>query len=315
MGKMLRQAMHFPHPNPNRSDSKINREAISSNNQDISININIQEKGVVFIPTGLELFPIDIFDSILSLNMGIIAHSSFTKVAAETFDTLSNYLERVLLPSMEEGEGFTTTGTDREFSPEELRRAFFSSGSTEKKEEEKEEGEENEENGEKGEREKGEREKGERMVVCKEEGDSISVGEGERQGGRQGEMTPSMPAKKARLLIDLTEGNPSPNSNPNSNLEPDPKLNPKPNYNRNPNTLSLYLSLTLSLEKTFDITEVSNTAPSNSFMDLAASLAEKLAKKENFDDVISLLYCPDKDTRMAFARLLLRAFQLLCVTG
>ena len=48
--------------------------------------------------------------------------------------------------------------------------------------------------------------------------------------------------------------------------------------------------------------------------ELAAVLAKKIASKDNFDRVISLLYCPDLDTRLAFAHFLLSCFQLFCVT-
>ena len=48
--------------------------------------------------------------------------------------------------------------------------------------------------------------------------------------------------------------------------------------------------------------------------ELAAVLAKKVASKDNFDQVISLLYCPDLDTRLAFAHFLLSCFQLFCVT-
>ena len=44
---------------------------------------------------------------------------------------------------------------------------------------------------------------------------------------------------------------------------------------------------------------------------LAGTLAKKIAAKDSFNDVISLLYCPDKPTRMSFAKLLLSGFQLL----
>jgi ubiquitin C-terminal hydrolase len=44
---------------------------------------------------------------------------------------------------------------------------------------------------------------------------------------------------------------------------------------------------------------------------LAGGIAKKIAAKESFNDVISLLYCPDKPTRMSFAKLLLSGFQLL----
>ena len=46
---------------------------------------------------------------------------------------------------------------------------------------------------------------------------------------------------------------------------------------------------------------------------LAATVAQRVARKDGFEAVISLLYCPDLETRMSFARFLLEAFHLFCL--
>lgn len=59
---------------------------------------------------------------------------------------------------------------------------------------------------------------------------------------------------------------------------------------------------------------VNQQAPSSSSSyvhALAASLGQRVVKKEAFETVISMLYSPDKEVRMAFARLLLKVFQLI----
>ena len=45
---------------------------------------------------------------------------------------------------------------------------------------------------------------------------------------------------------------------------------------------------------------------------LATSVARRVGRRVGFDAVIDLLYCSNSDTRMSFARFLLKAFQLFC---
>ena len=106
--------------------------------------------------------------------------------------------------------------------------------------------------------------------------------EGEKERGNEGDCDredPSMPSKKARLV-----------------------------------NLSVFVDLPGSCQEQEPIADpVAHSL--GQLQELAGLLAKKIASKDTFDQVISLLYCPDQDTRLAFSHFLASVFQLFCATG